>query len=81
MGVRSVPLLPDRHSTTIDGTRFLSRLNTADDVVSIVLPLFNSVGSKCMDTHENEHMTALYPLLTISPRSVVEEGGLAPAIS
>ena len=36
--VRSVPLLPNGHSATTDGTRFLSRLNTVRDVVSIVLP-------------------------------------------
>ena len=36
--VRSVPLLPDRHSATSDDARFLSRLNTAGSVVSIVLP-------------------------------------------
>jgi len=41
--VRSVPLLPDGHSTTTDGARFLSRLNTVitvtvRDVMSIVLP-------------------------------------------
>ena len=36
--VRSVPLLPVGHSTTTDDARFLSRLNTVGDVVSIVLP-------------------------------------------
>ena len=38
--VRSVPLLPDGHSVTTDGARFLSRLNTViiRDVVRIVLP-------------------------------------------
>jgi hypothetical protein len=36
--VRSVPFLPVGHSATPDGARFLSRLNTAGDVVSIVLP-------------------------------------------
>ena len=35
--VWSVPLLPDGHSTTTDSARFLSRLNTVGDVVSIVL--------------------------------------------
>ena len=35
--VWSVPLLPVGHSATTDDARFLSRLNTAGDVVSIVL--------------------------------------------
>ena len=35
--VWSVPLLPVGHSATNDDARFLSRLNTAGDVVSIVL--------------------------------------------
>jgi len=35
--VRSAPLLPNGHSATTDGARFLSRLNTVEDVVSIVL--------------------------------------------
>jgi hypothetical protein len=37
--VRSVPLLPDGHSATRDGARFLSRLNTVAVVVSIVLSI------------------------------------------
>ncbi len=36
--VRSVPLLPGGHSATIDGARFLSRLNIVKTVVSILLP-------------------------------------------
>ena len=36
--VRSVPLLPVGPSATTDDARFLSRLNTAGDVVSIILP-------------------------------------------
>ena len=37
--VRSVPLLPDGHSATIDSARFLLRLNTVTvrDVVSIAI--------------------------------------------
>ncbi len=41
--VRSVPLLPDGHSATIDGARFFSRLNIVKSVVSIVL-LFLTAG-------------------------------------
>jgi hypothetical protein len=33
----SVPLLPNEHSTTPDGARFHSRLNTIGNVTSIVL--------------------------------------------
>jgi len=36
--VRSVPLLPIRHSATTDDARFLSRLNNAGGVASILLP-------------------------------------------
>jgi hypothetical protein len=36
--VRSVPLLPVRHSATTAVARFLSRLNNAGDVASILLP-------------------------------------------
>ncbi|SIR72552.1 hypothetical protein SAMN05421858_3446 [Haladaptatus litoreus] len=36
--VRSVPLLPDGHSTTTSDARFLSRLNTGRIAVSVLLP-------------------------------------------
>jgi predicted transcriptional regulator len=36
--VRTVPLLPNGHSTTTDSARFLSRLNSIGSVASIVLP-------------------------------------------
>ena len=41
---RSAPLRPVGHSATPGGARFLSRLNTAGDMVSIVLP-FDRMGS------------------------------------
>jgi len=51
--VRSVPLLPDGHSATIDGARFLSRLNTVEDVVSIVLP---PLTARVVNVAENVEM-------------------------
>jgi hypothetical protein len=76
--VRSVPLLPDGHSATTDGARFLSRLNTVRSAVCIVLPtvkhrVVNMLVKVCEQT-----MTALCPRPTPSLRSGVENGGLVP---
>ena len=75
--VRSVPLLPVGHSTTIGGARFLSRLNTAGDVASIVL-LRSTAGVVNVVENVSANRAALYPLPTRSLRSLLEEGGLAP---
>ena len=80
--VRSVPLLPDGHSATADGARFLSRLNTVTvrDVVNVVLPDSPVwVVNALMNAQPN--YAALYPLPTPSLCSDGEEGGLAPQIS
>ena len=58
---RSVPLLPDGHSATTDGARFLSRLNTASNVVSIVLP-HSTVWVVNVLMNAQTNYVALYPL-------------------
>ena len=64
--VRSVPLLSNGHSTTRDGARLFSRLNTAGSVVSIALPsMTRRVVNITMKLYE-QMMTVLYPLPTRS---------------
>jgi hypothetical protein len=69
----SVPLLPDGHSATTDGARFLSRVNTASDVVSIGLP-YSTVWVRKAPIHVQTNYAALSPLPTPSLRSGVEDG-------
>ena len=67
--VRSVPLLPDGHSATTDGARFLSRLNTVTvavavtvrDVVSIVLS-YSTVWVVNVPMNAQTNYAAVYPL-------------------
>ena len=85
--VRSVPLLPVGHSTTTDDARFLSRLNTAGDVVSIVLPRSTARVVKPRNkAEENDDGAVSPPYSLVLPTAVgsstlVEGGGLAPAYS
>ena len=73
--VRSVPLLPDGHSATIDSARFWLRLNTVTvrDAVSIVLP-DSPVWVVNVLMNAQINYAALYPLLTPSLCSGGEEG-------
>ena len=64
--VRSVPLLPVGHSATTDDARFLSRLNTAGNVVSIVLPRSGTGVVKPQNKAEENDET-LYPHPTPLP--------------
>ena len=79
--VRSVPLLPARHSATTAVARFLSRLNDAGDVASIVLsPSTAEIVNLLEHTETTKDGAVSLPYSAPSGRSV-EEGGLAPAIS
>jgi len=85
--VRSVPLLPVGHSTTTDDARFLSRLNTVGDVVSIVLPRSTARVVKLRNkAEENDDGAVSPPYSLVLPTAVesstlVEGGGVAPAYS
>ena len=76
--VRSVPLLPDGHSATTDGARFLSRLNTAGDVVSIVLPHLTAGVVSVVEKMQVTRAGAVSPPYSVRFAHSVEEGGLAP---
>jgi len=57
--VWSVPLLPNGHSATLDSACFLSHLNTAGDVVSIMLfTMTHRIVNMPVELHEKV-MTAL----------------------
>ena len=65
--VRSVPLRPTRHSATTVIARFLSRLNNAGRVASIVLPPFSRRGSNTAGCESVKNFAA--PGWRISSRS------------
>ena len=65
--VRSVPLLPAGHLATTDDARFLSRLNTAGDVVSIVLCCSTVGVSKCGGGRVCEPCGAVFPPYSLPP--------------
>jgi hypothetical protein len=75
--VRSVPLLPDGHSTTTDGVRLVSRLYRRCGAHRTTS--YNCMGTKSMPCSGSETMTALYPLPTRSLHSLLEEEELTPA--
>jgi hypothetical protein len=78
-GVRSVPLLPVGHSTTTDGARFLSRLNTIGGVASIVLPHTPAGVVSVAENVQAKCAGAVSPPYSVRFAHFVEEGGLAPS--
>jgi len=77
--VRSVPLLPIRHSATTGGARFLSRLNAVGRVASILLPSSTAgVVNVAENVFANRAGAVSPPYSAPSGRSV-EEGGVAPS--
>jgi hypothetical protein len=78
--VRSVPLLPNRHSATTDDARLLSRLNNVRSVVSIFLPSPTTEVVRIPIHTKTRRAGAVSPpcsRLRRSPR----KGGLAPSIT
>jgi hypothetical protein len=77
--VRSVPLLPIRHSATTAVARFLSRLNNAGGVASILLPFSTAGVVRSRRTVKVNEDGAVSPPYSAPFGRSVEEGGLAPA--
>ena len=79
--VQSNPLLPDRHSATINGARFLSRLKPLKTCEYRTIG-YDRILNVPVEMYE-QMMTALYP----RPRpthllhSFLEDGGLASVFS
>ena len=76
--VRSVPLLPVRHSATTAVARFLSRLNNAGRVASVLLPSSTAGVSKAMPYSGSETDEGRCIPSPLAPSALAEEGGLAP---
>ena len=76
--VRSVPLLPIRHSATPVDARFVSRLNTVGERGERLTTQFDRRGSKVLPHSDSRRRRRCIPSLLTS---FVEDGGLAPAFS
>jgi hypothetical protein len=77
--VRSVPLLPIRHSATTAVARFLSRLNNVESVASIFLPYSTAAVLNLAKPTGRTDDGAVSPPYSAPCGRSVEGGGLAPA--